>query len=89
VTGDATTLLLRILCDCLGITQGIVNYPGVLPLPGLLKQIKQLVSFALKVSSTKAKSLLLMRFSPCIQTLLVKIHRVILHALFHLLLVDV
>jgi hypothetical protein len=86
VTGNATTLVLQFSCDCLG-TQGIVNYSGALPLPGLLKQIKQLVSFALRVSSMKAKSLLLMRFSPCIQTL-VKIHRDILHALFHLLLAD-
>jgi hypothetical protein len=59
-----------------------------LPLPGLLKQIKQHVSFALGVSSMKAKSLLLTRFSPCIQTL-VKIHQGILHALFHLLLTNV
>jgi hypothetical protein len=88
VTGDATTLVLQISCDCLSITQGIVNYSGVLQLPGLLKQIKQLVSFALRVSSMKAKSLLLMRFSPCIQTL-VKIHQDILHALFHLLLANV
>ena len=88
VTGKATTLVLQISCDCLGITKGIVNYSGVLQLPGLLKQIKQLVSFALRVSSMKAKSLLLMRFSPCIQTL-VKIHQDILHALFHLLLANV
>jgi hypothetical protein len=51
VTGNATTLVLQFSCDCLG-TQGIVNYSGALPLPGLLKQIKQLVSFALGVSST-------------------------------------
>jgi hypothetical protein len=88
VTGNATTLVRQIPCDCLGITQGIVNYSGALPLPGLLKQIKPLVSFALGVSSMKAKSLPLMRFSPCIQTL-VKIHHDILHALFHLLLANV
>jgi hypothetical protein len=82
-------LVLHISCDCLGIThQGIVNYSGALPLPGLLKQIKQLVSFALRVSSMKAKSLPLVRCSPCIQTL-VKIHQDILHALFHLLLANV
>ena len=30
VTGNATTLVLQISFDCLGITQGIVNYSGVL-----------------------------------------------------------
>jgi hypothetical protein len=34
VTGDATTLVPQISCDCLSITQGIVNYSGVLQLPG-------------------------------------------------------
>ena len=36
VTGNATILVLRMSCDCLGITQGIVNFSGVLQLPGLL-----------------------------------------------------